>query len=264
MKRFWDSGIAVVTTWSLDQLIWSPRTLAMAVMTLFPAALALIFRLVSAAGIEAPVSGFGFFSVVTATVGFQFVAPMLALFYSSGIIIDEQESGTLPYLITRPITRHRLLAGKMIGSFALQALLFLPSLILTFFLAVGTAGWDELGSRFPTLVIDAGVALLGLAAYSGLFSLLGIVFRRPVLAGLIFVFGWQAAATYVPGAVSRFTIAHYLHSLIPHESFQGALSGLWGGRATATTAVIMLILITAGTHALAIFFFSRKEFPGRD
>jgi ABC-type transport system involved in multi-copper enzyme maturation permease subunit len=188
---------------------------------------------------------------------------MLALFYSSGIIIDEQETGALPYLITRPITRHNLLAGKMIGSFALQALLFLPTLVLTFYLAVGAAGWDELGSRFPTLAIDAGVALLGLAAYSGLFSLLGIVFRRPVLTGLIFVFGWQAAATYVPGFVSRLTIAHYLHSLIPHQSFQGTLSGLWEGRVSTTTAVIALLLIIFGTHALAIFFFSRKEFPGR-
>jgi ABC-2 type transport system permease protein len=263
MRRFWESGWAVVTTWSLDQLMWSPRTLAMAVMTLFPAALALVFRLVSAAGIDVPVSGFGFFSVVTATVGFQFVAPMLALFYSSGIIIDEKESGTLPYLITRPIGRHHLLAGKMTGSFALQALLFLPSLILTFYLSVAATGWNELAHRFPTLALDAGVALLGLAAYSGLFSLLGIVFRRPVLSGLIFVFGWQAAATYVPGFVSRLTVALYLHSLLPHESFQGALSGLWGGRVSAGTAVAMLVLIIAVTHTLAILFFSRKEFPGR-
>jgi ABC-type transport system involved in multi-copper enzyme maturation permease subunit len=255
--------MAVVTAWSIEQLLWSPRTLAMAVMTLFPAVLALIFRLVSAAGLEVPVSGFGFFSVVTATVGFQFVAPMLALFYSSGIIIDEMESGALPYLIARPISRHHLLAGKMIGSFLLQALLFLPAMVLCFYLAVATSGWGELGSRFPTLALDAGIALIGLAAYSGLFSLLGTVFKRPVIAGLIFVFGWQAAATYVPGFVCRFTVAHYLHSLLPHESFQGALSGIWGGRVPAVTAVLMLLLIILVTHALAIYFFSRKEFPGR-
>jgi ABC-type transport system involved in multi-copper enzyme maturation permease subunit len=188
---------------------------------------------------------------------------MLALFYSSGILIDEMESGTLPYLIARPLSRHHLLTGKMVGSVLIQAVLFLPAMMLCFYLAVGTSGWDELGSRFPILALDAGVALLGLAAYSGLFSLLGIVLKRPVLAGLIFVFGWQAAATYVPGFVSRLTVAHYLHSLLPHESFQGALSGIWGGRVPAVTAVLMLLLITLGTHALAIFFFSRKEFPGR-
>jgi ABC-type transport system involved in multi-copper enzyme maturation permease subunit len=235
----------------------------MATVTLLPAALALIFRLVSAAGIEVPVSGFGFFSVVTATVGFQFVAPMLALFYSSGIVIDEVESGALPYLITRPITRRRLLAGKMIGSLFLQALLFLPSLVLCFYLAVAPSGWRELGLRFPTLALDAGTALLGLAAYSGFFSLLGIVLRRPVLVGLIFVFGWQTAATYVPGFVSRLTVAHYLHSLLPHESFQGALSGLWGGRESAATAVLVLVVIILVSHSLAILCFSRQEFTER-
>lgn len=259
----WDSRAAVVAKWSFDNLLWSPRTLLMAGVTLFPVALAILFRIATAAGLKVSITGFGFFSVITATVSFPFVAPMLALFYSSGIVIDETDNGTLPYLITRPITRTSLLAGKMVGSFALQVILFLPSLVLCFYVAIGPSGFQELGSRFPTLVLDAGVALLGIAAYSGIFALLGTAFRRPVLIGLIFVFGWQAAATYIPGSIRKLTVAHYLQSLLPHESLQGALSGLWGDRPSAWAAVSALIVITLLTHALAIVAFSRKEFAGR-
>ena len=188
---------------------------------------------------------------------------MLALFYSSGIVIDEAENGTLPYLITRPITRGSLLAGKMVGSFALQVAILLPSLVLCFYVAVAPSGFQEVGARFPTLALDAGVAILGIAAYSGIFAFLGAALRRPVLVGLIFVFGWQAAATYIPGFVRKLTVAHYLQSLLPHETLQGALSGLWGERPSALAAVSVLLAISLVTNAMAIFVFSRKEFAGR-
>jgi Fe2+ transport system protein B len=135
--------------------------------------------------------------------------------------------------------------------------------MLCFYIAIGPSGFQELGTRFPTLALDAGVALLGIAAYSGIFVFLGTAFRRPVLIGLIFVFGWQAAATYIPGFIRKLTVAHYLQALLPHESLQGALSGLWGERPSALAAVSALVLISLTTHALAIVAFSRKEFAGR-
>jgi ABC-type transport system involved in multi-copper enzyme maturation permease subunit len=255
-------AVALMAEWSLDRLLWSPRTLAMGGMAFFPAALALLFQAISALGFDVPVSGFGFFSMVTATVGFQFIAPMLALFYASGILVDEIESGTIVYLITRPRSRASLLAGKMAGSFALEAMLFLPSLVLTFFLAVAPGGWQEVGRYFPALARDLGAALLGLAAYNGLFAAIGIAFRRPVLIGLIYVFGWQAVATYIPGLVGKLTVAYHLQSLLPHESFQGALSGFLGGREPALQAALILVLVSLATHGLAILLFARKQFPG--
>lgn len=248
--------------WSFEQLLLSPRTLAMAAVALLPAGLVLVFRAVSAAGIEMPLTGFGFFSLVTATVGFQFVAPMLALFYASGLVADEVEAGTLTYLVTRPRSRAAILGGKMLGSYALQTMLFLPSITLSFYLAVSPGGWKEVGERFPALARDVGAGLLGLAAYSGLFAAAGSALRRPVLIGLGFIFGWEAVATYIPGFMRRLTIAHYLHSLLPHESFEGALSGFLGGRASAAEAATTLVLIAAAAHALALFIFSKKEYGG--
>ena len=257
-----DGGAVLMAEWSLHRLLWSPRTLAMGAMAFFPAALALLFRAVSALGFEVPVSGFGFFSLVTATVGFQFIAPMLALFYSSGILVDELESGTLVYLITRPRSRASLLMGKMAGSLAVAAILFLPSIVLTFFFAVAPGGWADVGTYFPALARDLGAGVLGLAAYSGLFAAIGVLSKRPVLVGLLFVFGWQAVATYVPGIVGKLTVAYHLQSLLPHESFQGALSGFLSGREGGPQAALALILLSAASHGFAIMVFKHKQFPG--
>ncbi len=234
----------------------------MGAVAFFPAALALLFRAVSALGLDVPVSGFGFFSILTATVGFQFIAPMLALFYSSGVLVDDLESGTLVYLITRPLSRANLLVGKMAGSLAVAAILFLPSVVLTFFIAVTAGGWEDVGEYFPTMARDLGAALLGLAAYSGVFAALGVLFRRPVLMGLLFVFGWQSVATYVPGLVGKLTVAYHLQSLLPQESFQGALSGFLGGRESALQAALVLIALSVASHGFAILVFGRKQFPG--
>ena len=57
---------------------------------------------------------------------------------------------------------------------------------------------------------------LGLAAYGALFAFVGAKFKRPLMIGLIFIFGWEQAALAFPGYLKRFTVAYYLQGLVPH------------------------------------------------
>ena len=57
---------------------------------------------------------------------------------------------------------------------------------------------------------------LGLSVYGALFAFIGAKFKRPLLVGLIFVFGWEQAALAFPGYLKKFTIAYYLQALVPH------------------------------------------------
>jgi ABC-2 type transport system permease protein len=100
--------------------------------------------------------------------------------------------------------------------------------------------------------------VLGLAAYNGVFALAGTVLRRPLLAGLFFIFGWQSVATFVPGKARLLTIAHYLRSLVPHPS-SGGLAFLGGERSSTLTSLLALLFAIALTHGLAIWIFSRRE-----
>jgi len=65
---------------------------------------------------------------------------------------------------------------------------------------------------FVPLLRDLGLIALGLVAYGAVFLLVGVVFKRPLVGGLVFIFGWEPMASVLPGYLSQFTIAHYVQA----------------------------------------------------
>lgn len=248
----------LVARWSLFELLWSPRTLAMIVLAGTPLGLALAYRMALALRMtESP--GVSVFSTLAASVFFPFVAPMLSLFYASGVVRDDVEAGTMPYFLTRPLSRTSFLSGKMLASFTMTLALLLPSMVLVYYIVLSASGWTEVGARFPALARNLGIAALGVAAYNGIFALAGTVSKRPLVAGLFFIFGWQGIATFVPGRARLATVAHYMTSLMPGSSTGGILAGLFGERSSAVTSILALGAIAGATHVLALVVFARKE-----
>ena len=250
--------VALVARWSVSDLLWSPRTLGMVALAGAPLGLALAYRVALLFQVTEN-DGAGVFAALVSGVFFPFVAPMLSLVYASGVVRDDAEAGTMPYFLTRPLSRSSFLSGKMFASFAITLALVLPSLVLVYYVALSPSGWAEVGARFPSLARNLGVAALGLVAYNGIFALAGTVLKRPLLAGLFFIFGWQAVATFVPGRARLATVAHYMSSLTQGSSSGGVFAGLLGERSEAFTSILALALIAGATHALAIAAFARKE-----
>ena len=54
------------------------------------------------------------------------------------------------------------------------------------------------GRQAPVLLQDLGVMALTLVAYGALFTLLGVLLKRPVIAGLLFLYLWELLV-YLPG-----------------------------------------------------------------
>ena len=63
---------------------------------------------------------------------------------------------------------------------------------------------------------DLGLLVVGLAVYGAVFALVGATMKRPLVFGLIFVFGWEVLVMALPGSFKRFTVAYYLQGLVPH------------------------------------------------
>jgi hypothetical protein len=80
--------------------------------------------------------------------------------------------------------------------------------MLVYLLVVPLRG--SLGGSFLDLVKDLALLALGLAVYGALFAFIGAKFKRPLLIGLIFIFGWEQGALAFPGYLKRFTIAYYI------------------------------------------------------
>jgi ABC-type transport system involved in multi-copper enzyme maturation permease subunit len=242
----------LVLRWSLAELLWTPRTLAMALLAATPLGLALAYRAALALRMTEAGPAEVFSSMVSGAF-FPFVAPMLCLVYASGVVRDDLEAGTLPYFVTRPLKRSAFLLGKLAATFVIALGLLLPIQILVYYVVTSPGGLDEVGRRFPALARTVGATALGLLAYNGIFGLAGTVLKRPLLAGLFFIFGWQAAATFVPGRARLLTVAHYMSSLVP-----GGL-GLFADRSSLALSVFALLAVAAGSHALAVAAFQRKE-----
>jgi ABC-type transport system involved in multi-copper enzyme maturation permease subunit len=238
---------ALVARWSAMELLWSGRTLAMAALAALPLALAFAYRAAFALSMTS-IEGAGAFASLVTGVYFPFVAPMLSLSYASGVVRDDVEAGTLPYYLTRPVSRSSFLLGKMSATYLVTSWLVLPSLAAAWLAAISPAG-----TSLESLARSLAAAALGLFAYNGLFALAGTVLKRPLLAGLVFVFGFQAAATFVPGRARLLTVAHYMSALGPHTSFASGEEPHWLLSALALAGIAVV------AHGLAIAAFSRRE-----
>ena len=93
-------------------------------------------------------------------------------------------------------------------------LLVLPSVVLVFFLVMPLLG-GSVGAGFPDLLKDLALLAVGLAVYGALFALVGALFKRPLLTGLVFIFGWEPVVIVVPGYMKRFTVSYYLQGSSP-------------------------------------------------
>ena len=235
----------VVFEMSLEATIWTKRSLLMAVLVALPVAFALLYRVVLAARWNVqPVTPYDLYAVVVALYWIRNVLPLAALFYATALIADEVEGRTLTYLVTRPLTRESIFAGKFAAYLVSTLCVALPAGVLTFFLLLSARGFFAVGPAVVDLFRDLSVMALTLLVYGALFALLGVVLKRPVIPGLVFLYGWELVAN-LPGYLPRLTLTAWLRSLISHRPAQEGLAGLFQQVLPATDAVPVLLVATA-------------------
>jgi ABC-2 type transport system permease protein len=202
---------------SVGQMLWSRRTIFMALVVGLPVLVAGILRMLVAFDVPAirpPATGPVVFGLMFWGFFVRFAVPVLAVFYGTALIADEVEDKTITYLLTRPVPRASVLLGKYLAYLASTVAVVLPAVMLMWLLVVPIHG--SLAASFPDLLADLGVLVGGLASYGAVFALVGATFKRPLLFGLLFVFGWESLALALPGHLRQLTVAHYLQGLVPH------------------------------------------------
>ena len=248
-----------VFTLSLDAMVWSRRSLMMAILLGLPVLMALVYRIFLAARLQQHVSGFDLYGVVVAFYYVRNVLPLAALFYATALIADEVEGKTLTYLLTRPVPRNAILAGKYAAYLVTTLTLSLPAVVLTFFLLATARGWSGIGAVVPELFRDAGVMALTLAVYGAFFTLLGVGLRRPVIPGLLFLFVWELAAN-LPGYLPRLTITAWLRSLIRHRPADEGMAEMFGQVLPVALSLEVLAAMLIAFLAGAVWIFSTREY----
>ena len=98
---------------SLEGMVWTRRSLLMALLVAAPVAFAIFYRLVLVAKTPVrPVTPEDLYAVIVAMYWIRNVLPLAALFYATSLIADEVEGRTLTYLVTRPLTRGSIFAER--------------------------------------------------------------------------------------------------------------------------------------------------------
>jgi ABC-type transport system involved in multi-copper enzyme maturation permease subunit len=129
----------------------------------------------------------------------QFFYLRFAIFFgclglSMRLLRGEVAEKTLHYGLLAPLRRERLIVGKFLASALLAALIFGAGVLTCFALMFG---------HFE--------ASLG---YSSVFLALSLLFKNPVVPGMI-VLLWELASAILPVWLKRFTVTYYLKPLYP-------------------------------------------------
>ena len=264
---FWYASLRVFDV-SLGEMLWSRRTVFMGLVVGIPVVIAAIVRIFVELG--APVgrvnnvtlTGPTMFGLMIWMFFIHFSVPILGVFYGTSLIADEVEDKTITYLFTRPIPRSAVLMGKYLAYLVCTIFVVLPAVVLIWLLIVPIGG--SLADGFPDLAKDLGLLALGLIVYGAVFALVGTVFKRPLLVGLIFIFGWETVVMALPGYLKRFTVAYYLRGLVPHalpsNSPVSIIQALFRETPSLTMALFWLALITTVCLVIAGRSVTRREY----
>jgi ABC-2 type transport system permease protein len=253
---------------SISEMLWSRRTIFMALVVGAPVAISLVLRLLDALG--APVfkvngsmmAGPAIFGLMIWVFYLRFTIPVLGVFYGTSLIADEVEDKTITYLFTRPIRKGSVLLGKYIAYLACTVFVVLPSVVIVYLAIVPMRG--SLGASFIDLLKDLFLLAIGLAAYGAVFAFIGARFKRPLLVGLIFIFGWEQVALAFPGYMKKFTVAYYLQALVPHampnDNVISLIQGIFHENPSLTASLVCLFAISGLFLWLAAVSVERKEY----
>ena len=88
--------------------------------------------------------------------------------------------------------------------------------------------------------------------------------KRPLLFGLMFVFGWETLVMALPGTMKRLSVAYYLQGLVPHampnDSAVSLVLSIFRETPPLAESLLVMALIEAAFLYLAARAVSKKEY----
>ena len=145
---------------------------------------------------------------------FFVILPLQCVRGSGGLIRDELQADTLGFLLTRPISRARLLLLKYVTQTAwLELVLLLETLLL--FGVAGLRQLPEVRSLMPLLL---AAQIMAVPAWSGLGILLGQLTKRYMPLALVYGFIVEMGIGRIPSNINTLSLMRHLKSLLAHHS----------------------------------------------
>jgi ABC-type transport system involved in multi-copper enzyme maturation permease subunit len=188
----------------------------------------------------------------------QILVLMFSLIYGTSSLNEEIESRTATYLLMRGSRRFEVLLYKFTGVYLSLFILFSISSILTYFTLSLHTSTERMVDHIMALVSLLGAQYFGLFAYLALFTLMGVLFKKPLVVGLIFSFFWEVFMVNIELNVQQVTIMYYLRSIFLGTDAVRRYTDI-DDKAGVGGSIIGLMLLGSFFLFLACFTFSRKD-----
>lgn len=196
------------------------------------------------------------------------IVPFSALLFSSGLIQDEVEEQTLTYLIVRPLPRWMIYVTKLLAAIAVTCVVAgVCTVINESVIHWGEADSGPLVARRAGIL--AGLYSMILCTYCAVFGFLGLVFRKSLPYGVIYIVVFEGLFANIDFVVRKATVMNSFRNLVLNlyeatESERHGMLRIWSIQGSGVPRVEES-LATLGNSALVMIalgaaIFSLREF----
>jgi len=183
------------------------------------------------------------------TFGFSVVLPLTALIIGTSVLGAEIDDGSVIHLLATPVRRSTVVFSKFAVAVVLTiAFAAVPELL---------AGLIATGGSKLAAGIFAG-ALAAAVLYNAIFVMVSVLTTRAIAVGLLYLVVWEGLLVNLVSGASELSAGQYslgIANAVAHNSNLNAHLSL-------TTAVIMGVIVTAVTLALAVRALSAFSLKG--
>jgi len=185
---------------------------------------------------------------------FFVILPLQCVRVSGGLIRDELQADTLGFLVTRPLSRGRLLVLKYLTQTAwFQAVLLVETLLL---FAVGQLRQiPALGTLLPLFLAAQFLAVL---AWSALGVFLGQVSKKYMAVALVYGLIVEFGIGRIPTNINTLSLMRHLKTLLSHND---ALQSIYDWTATGVPLAVGALCLATGLFLImAALLFTYREY----
>lgn len=174
--------------------------------------------------------------------GLTILVPVVTLVFASAALGDLVDDQTLVYLWLRPTARWLLAAAAFTAALVVAAPVAIVPLVLAAVVVDNTGG----------LVAGATLgAALGVAGYTGVFVALGLMARRALAWGLLYILIWEGFVARAGTSSSQLSIQYYSRSALGQlADVSLRLSGASMTTALLIPVAVAIVGIAVTTHRL--------------
>lgn len=179
-------------------------------------------------------------------IAFTTIVPVCALMFASSSLGDMVDDRTLVYVWLAPVSR---------VWFALAATLASITVALPLAVVPLTVAAAATGAGAELVWATALAATVGIVGYCGLFTALGLRFRRALVWGIAYILLWEGFVATASDAAAILSLRAYTASILS----QATGVGLRLGTLTMASGVIVPPLVAVGSVGLTTWLLTRAD-----